>query len=144
MEEQVISPSSSSIDSCNHPASSTASSLTQSTRRDLSTDLRLGLSLSTSCSSLQRDHLPDWPPIKPVLRTALADRGNHRIRRNSTSFFVKVYMEGIQIGRKLDLFAHDGYESLIKSLQQMFRATIICKNAVSSCSLTSLTHKKHI
>ncbi|KAG0500927.1 hypothetical protein HPP92_000999 [Vanilla planifolia] len=47
MEEQANSPSS-STDSSSHPSLSTASSFTQNTRRDLSTDLRLGLSLSTS------------------------------------------------------------------------------------------------
>ncbi|KAG0496482.1 hypothetical protein HPP92_001173 [Vanilla planifolia] len=129
MEEQANSPSS-STDSSSHPSLSTASSFTQNTRRDLSTDLRLGLSLSTSTAqedplNLRENYLPDWPPIKPVLRSAFAERGSHRNHQKSGSFFVKVYMEGIPIGRKLDLFAHDGYESLIKSLGRMFRAIII-------------------
>ncbi|KAG0500974.1 hypothetical protein HPP92_001046 [Vanilla planifolia] len=99
-------------------------------KEDLSTDLRLGLSLSTSTAqedplNLRENYLPDWPPIKPVLRSAFAERGSHRNHQKSGSFFVKVYMEGIPIGRKLDLFAHDGYESLIKSLGRMFRAIII-------------------
>ncbi|KAG1328313.1 auxin-responsive protein IAA4 [Cocos nucifera] len=115
---------SSSIDSSSHPALSTASSLSQP-RRDLSTDLRLGLSLSTSSlqdgSSSARD---DWPPIKPLLRSTLTEKG-HQIQRQSATFFVKVYMEGIPIGRKLDLFALDGYDGLIKTLRRMFRASIM-------------------
>ncbi|KHN00245.1 Auxin-responsive protein IAA30 [Glycine soja] len=42
-----------------------------------------------------------------------------------TSFFVKVYMEGIPIGRKLNLLAHDGYHELVKTLEQMFDTTIL-------------------
>lgn len=46
---------------------------------------------------------------------------------NSATFYVKVYMEGIPIGRKLDLLAHDGYDDLIKTLDCMFNTSIICK-----------------
>lgn len=34
-------------------------------------------------------------------------------------------MEGIPIGRKLDLFAHDGYHALIRTLDHMFSTTIL-------------------
>jgi auxin-responsive protein IAA len=43
-----------------------------------------------------------------------------------TTFFVKVYMEGIPIGRKLDLLAHDGYDDLIRTLDHMFTTNILC------------------
>ncbi|XP_008800316.1 auxin-responsive protein IAA4 isoform X3 [Phoenix dactylifera] len=119
---------SSSIDSSSHPALSTASSLSQP-RRDLSTDLRLGLSLSTSSpqdsSSSARGQLSDWPPIKPLLRSTLTEKGR-QIQRQSATFFVKVYMEGIPIGRKLDLLALDGYDGLITTLRRMFRTSIMC------------------
>jgi auxin-responsive protein IAA len=42
------------------------------------------------------------------------------------SFFVKVYMEGIPIGRKLNLLAHGCYEELVNTLEQMFDTTILC------------------
>lgn len=45
---------------------------------------------------------------------------------NST-FYIKVYMEGIPIGRKLDLLAHDGYHELVTSLDCMFSTSILCK-----------------
>nr|CAD1843531.1 unnamed protein product [Ananas comosus var. bracteatus] len=116
---------SSSIDSSSHPVLSTTSSLSQPRRRDLSTDLRLGLSLSSSSlldsSSNSRDQRSDWPPIKPLLRSTLAEKAN---RGHSSTFFVKVYMEGIPIGRKLDLFAHGGYDDLIGTLSRMFKTTI--------------------
>uniref|UniRef100_A0A0E0FKA9 Auxin-responsive protein n=1 Tax=Oryza nivara TaxID=4536 RepID=A0A0E0FKA9_ORYNI len=139
-----MSPSS-SMDSSTHPALSTTSSAATA-RRDLSTDLRLGLSLSTSSSSslLQAaaaaaaadDSIPstprnsqvhaDWPPIKPFLRSALqkasaAGGGGARRRR---TLFVKVYMEGVPIGRKLDLLLLDGYDSLLIKLCHMFKTPI--------------------
>ncbi|KAJ4968369.1 hypothetical protein NE237_015070 [Protea cynaroides] len=128
--------SSSSIDSSEHPALSSASSSLyhqSKTKRCLSTDLRLGLTLSSSTSlpvhdalsnsgSNSREQPSDWPPLKPLLRNTLAEKGNNRQR---PTFFVKVYMEGVPIGRKLDLFAHHGYDGLITTLAHMFRTNIL-------------------
>ncbi|KAH0462694.1 hypothetical protein IEQ34_010269 [Dendrobium chrysotoxum] len=127
MEEQGNSPSS-SIDSSSEPSLSTESSSSLAAKGDLSTDLRLGLSTSASQSTPLnlREHLPDWPPIKPLLRSALAEREAYRNHHKTGRFFVKVYMEGIPIGRKLDLLAHDSYRSLINTLRRMFRTKIIC------------------
>lgn len=36
------------------------------------------------------------------------------------SMFVKVHMEGYAIGRKINVKAHDGYESLSRALKKMF------------------------
>lgn len=44
----------------------------------------------------------------------------------NSAFFVKVYMEGIPIGRKLNLLAHNGYHELVNTLEQMFDTTILC------------------
>lgn len=64
---------------------------------------------------------------------------NHQLVRSSqgaevindcndhSSFFVKVYMEGIPIGRKLNILAHEGYHELVKTLEHMFDTTILCK-----------------
>lgn len=46
-----------------------------------------------------------------------------------SSFFVKVYMEGIPIGRKLNILAHGSYYELVKSLEHMFDTTILCESA---------------
>ncbi|XP_034689834.1 auxin-responsive protein IAA4-like [Vitis riparia] len=122
---RATNSSSSSIDSSSHPTVSSASSFPR-LKRDLSTDLSLGLSISTSdhhyCPSTPREQQSDWPPIKTLLRKALAGEGN---KCNDATFFVKVYMEGIPIGRKLDLFAHDGYHALIRTLDDMFSTTIL-------------------
>ncbi|KAF0916992.1 hypothetical protein E2562_015155 [Oryza meyeriana var. granulata] len=126
----------SSMDSSTHPALSTTSSACRPpARRDLSTDLRLGLSLSTSSSSSlqaaaesipstpRNQVLSDWPPIKPFLRSALQKASAGTARRRRT-LFVKVYMEGVPIGRKLDLLLLDGYDSLLVKLCHMFKTPI--------------------
>ncbi|XP_010240807.1 PREDICTED: auxin-responsive protein IAA4-like isoform X2 [Nelumbo nucifera] len=128
---KITNSSSSSIDSSNHPSISSATSSLPQPKRDLSTDLRLGLSISTSqpddSSSNSREQPSDWPSLKPLLRCTIAEKGNNR---QHPTLFVKVYMEGIPIGRKLDLFAHNNYDSLVRTLSQMFRTTILCNDHV--------------
>lgn len=54
---------------------------------------------------------------------------NDRMNTNSYSkqvLYVKVYMEGHPIGRKLNVMAHDGYQHLITTLDQMFNTNILC------------------
>ncbi|XP_050266518.1 auxin-responsive protein IAA20 isoform X2 [Quercus robur] len=117
---RATSSSSSSIDSNNHQSLSSSSSLSQ-LKRDLSTDLRLGLSISASqhnSSSTPRVQTLDYPPIQ-----SLVAEGNEC--NDHATFFVKVYMEGIPIGRKLDLLAHDGYDDLIRTLDYMFNTNIL-------------------
>ncbi|KAG8051957.1 hypothetical protein GUJ93_ZPchr0001g32780 [Zizania palustris] len=129
---------SSSMDSSTHPALSTTSSACRPpARRDLSTDLQLGLCLSsTSSSSLlqaatesipstpRNQALSDWPPIKPFLRSALQKASVVGGARRRRTLFVKVYMEGVPIGRKLDLLLLDGYDSLLVKLCHMFNTPI--------------------
>ena len=69
-----------------------------------------------------REQYSDWPPVKALLRSTLG-----KSNRRQNTLFVKVYMEGIPIGRKLDLLAHHDYLSLITTLVQMFRTNILCK-----------------
>ncbi|KAM7484882.1 hypothetical protein LguiA_000891 [Lonicera macranthoides] len=85
------------------------------TTKDLSTDLRLGLSIS--------------PPSQPDFSSSSTStpRGSRVAdeRRNSDGFFVKVNLEGVPIGRKLDLFAVNDYDELIKTLGRMFTTTLL-------------------
>ncbi|OWM67363.1 auxin-responsive protein IAA31 [Punica granatum] len=135
------SPNSSSSSSSICLSSNFTSRTTRrSIRRDLSTDLRLGLSISSSPKhvlpnnnvvSIQRvdnQQRPDWPPIKPLLRSALSGRSAEERHGAASSLFVKVYMEGVPIGRKLDLLNHDGYANLAETLAHMFKAPILCPN----------------
>lgn len=45
----------------------------------------------------------------------------------NTTLYVKVYMEGHPIGRKLDVLSHDGYEDLIATLDHMFNTNVLCE-----------------
>ncbi|XP_044500614.1 auxin-responsive protein IAA31 isoform X2 [Mangifera indica] len=123
----------SSIDSSNHPPFPSSSGVSSNIKRDLCTDLRLGLSISPStthdnddCSTSNQNS--SWAPIKRVLRSRVADNYVQEQERhdNSASLFVKVYMEGIPIGRKLDVYAHGGYKALISTLANMFKTSILC------------------
>ncbi|XP_054785148.1 auxin-responsive protein IAA20-like [Prosopis cineraria] len=119
---KASSSSSSSISSSNHPLISTASSLTRLHNSDLPTDLRLGLSISATQhvgSSVSRGQPMDWIPNHRAHAAEVNDCGDH------SSLFVKVYMEGIPIGRKLNLVAHDGYHELVRTLENMFDTTIL-------------------
>ncbi|CAN6819766.1 hypothetical protein HID58_053948 [Brassica napus] len=106
--------SSSSVDSTKHSASESS--------------VNLSLSLTFPSTSPQRATKQDWPPIKPRLRDTLKVRRRLLQRDYDTCLFVKVYMEGVPIGRKLDLSTFSGYESLLESLSQMFNTSIICGN----------------
>ncbi|XP_031498432.1 auxin-responsive protein IAA31 [Nymphaea colorata] len=111
--------------------SSSASSLAHH-HGDLSTELSLGLSVSTSKSQLSsaaRDQLSGWPPIRSHLRSQITAR-----RRNPATFFVKVYKEGVPIGRKLDLLTFDDYGGLIRALGDMFKTSIFDHDISGECS----------
>lgn len=52
--------------------------------------------------------------------------------------FVKVNMDGVAIGRKVDLNAHPSYESLARMLEEMFTNRAVESMLLSLCSLYSL------
>ncbi|KAK7337599.1 hypothetical protein VNO77_18181 [Canavalia gladiata] len=124
---KAASSSSSSISSnsnSNHNfLISTASSLTHLHTQELPTDLSLGLTIPTTQhvgSSISREQ---WQPNHLLLNNSQAAEVNDCNDHNS--FFVKVYMEGIPIGRKLNILAHEGYYELVKTLEHMFDTTIL-------------------
>lgn len=58
------------------------------------------------------------------------------------TLFVKVYMEGVPIGRKLDLLLLDGYDGLLAILGRMFNASIIHPDTVGHDHQVVLGEKK--
>ncbi|CAK8563898.1 unnamed protein product [Lathyrus sativus] len=151
-QTQSSSSSSSSIDSNNYNYPSAISSICKTT--DLSTDLKLGLSISPSSQSQlpfnstttsSKEETLDWPPInKSILRrNTLVEKQNLSIIQRQRSLFVKVYMEGIPIGRKLNLLEHHSYDELVKALCHMFRTIILCPNSqpLSSWNFHVLTYE---
>ncbi|ESQ54381.1 hypothetical protein EUTSA_v10026085mg [Eutrema salsugineum] len=80
-----------------------------------------------------------WPPIRTYRMNSMANQAKtlamedsntetrQEVNKNITdatkmrnSMFVKVTMDGIPIGRKIDLNAHKCYESLSSTLEEMF------------------------
>ncbi|XP_040373641.1 auxin-responsive protein IAA31 isoform X1 [Rosa chinensis] len=94
-----------------------ASSRNTRTWPSVCTDLTLGRSISSSLLNTSK-------PREEALRSTLPGKAENYHHQNS-SLSVKVYMEGIPIGRKVNLFAHDGYDALITSLSLMFKITIL-------------------
>nr|QSD98581.1 IAA14 [Galium aparine] len=71
------------------------------------------------------EEIVGWPPVR-TWRKMITSGGHRRHRSgsggggNRNSIFVKVRMEGVMIGRKIDLMLYDSYQSLINSLLNMF------------------------
>uniref|UniRef100_A0ACD5ZR59 Uncharacterized protein n=1 Tax=Avena sativa TaxID=4498 RepID=A0ACD5ZR59_AVESA len=126
------SPPSSSMDSCGLGGEPPAPISTASSRYrpPISTELHLGLALQ-SCSkssSIQAAHNSSPSTPRSALTTATADIPAHQGGgggHGQQALFVKVYMEGVPIGRKLDLLLLDGYDGLLALLDRMFKASII-------------------
>lgn len=60
--------------------------------------------------SVKRKKLVGWPPVKCA-------------HRRNGGGYVKVKMEGVAIGRKVDLSLHSSYEELLDTLGRMFPST---------------------
>ncbi|CAA7405776.1 unnamed protein product [Spirodela intermedia] len=117
----------SSIDSSSHPYLASITPISQR-KKDLSTELMLGLGMSPGSPNQQQDYDSRWVPSNPNLQ-------------QRATFFVKVYMEGSLIGRKLDLFAQNGYKDLIITVKGLFATTIKYPDQVSTKKTLVLTYQ---
>ncbi|CAA7044313.1 unnamed protein product [Microthlaspi erraticum] len=103
-----------------------------SSTRNLSTDLRLGLSFETSSRTEYFNAGYGYSVAAPA---AVAEEEDEENECNSVgSFFVKVNMEGVPIGRKIDLMSLNGYHDLIRTLDFMFSASILWAEEEEMCS----------
>ncbi|XP_065873622.1 auxin-responsive protein IAA11 [Euphorbia lathyris] len=71
-----------------------------------------------------------------------ANNGSNMKNNNSkgrTSLFVKVNMDGIAIGRKVDLSAHGSYEKLAQTLEDMFLRPTPTISAIRSSAPADIT-----
>ncbi|KAJ4967773.1 hypothetical protein NE237_014474 [Protea cynaroides] len=66
-------------------------------------------------------------PEKTTNKCSVQEKG--RVPR---SLFLKVNMDGVPIGRKVDLNAHDCYESLAQTLEEMFHRPTTTLNTIRS------------
>uniref|UniRef100_A0A7N0UI00 Auxin-responsive protein n=1 Tax=Kalanchoe fedtschenkoi TaxID=63787 RepID=A0A7N0UI00_KALFE len=117
-------------------------SLAQYRRRknDTSSDLKLGLSISLPSAGNINHHFSSSTdnPTKPTnrKRDEIMDG-----RSGQHSFlFVKVFMEGVPVGRKLDLYAHCGYDDLLAALSDMFGTSVYSFKDVDGCRAHSTSY----
>lgn len=97
--------------------------------------------VADASSTSPKSPVVGWPPIRSYRKNTLAaqpmslEDGDEdeqwegvveapasfvQSQSNSNSLFVKVNMEGVPIGRKIDLNTHNGYKSLALALEDMF------------------------
>lgn len=69
-----------------------------------------------------KDRVVGWPPVRSYRRQTLA---------KPAEMFVKVNMDGITVGRKVDLNAYSSYESLLRALEELFQPSTSGSQAVS-------------
>ncbi|KAH7423496.1 hypothetical protein KP509_12G058100 [Ceratopteris richardii] len=70
-----------------------------------------------------KNRVVGWPPVRSYRRQTLAQ---------PAETFVKVNMDGITVGRKVDLNAYSSYESLLQALEEMFQPSINVAQVTSS------------
>jgi len=129
MGRRRSSPSSSIESSCkSNPFGGSSSNNT----RNLSTDLRLGLSFGSSSGQYYNggeNH--EYEVVAAADHEMIMEEEQEEDQNECNSlgsFYVKVNMEGVPIGRKIDLYSLSGYHDLITTLDYMFNASILCKN----------------
>ncbi|KAG7570771.1 AUX/IAA domain [Arabidopsis thaliana x Arabidopsis arenosa] len=109
-----------------------------SSTRNLSTDLRLGLSFGTSSGTQYFNGGYGYSVAAPAAEEAeyaAAVEEEEENECNSVgSFYVKVNMEGVPIGRKIDLMSLNGYHDLIRTLDFMFKASILWAEEEDMCN----------
>ncbi|KAH7429061.1 hypothetical protein KP509_09G028900 [Ceratopteris richardii] len=59
-----------------------------------------------------KDQIVGWPPVRLFRRQVVC---------KPVENFVKVNMDGMTVGRKVDLHAHESYEGLLQALEEMFQ-----------------------
>ncbi|KAJ8635049.1 hypothetical protein MRB53_009316 [Persea americana] len=68
-----------------------------------------------------RRSIVGWPPIKASRKLGYGGGSTQREEMDeSKGGYVKVMMEGVAIGRKVDLTVHDSYQTLTHTLNNMF------------------------
>ncbi|MCO5562782.1 hypothetical protein L7F22_016414 [Adiantum nelumboides] len=80
-----------------------------------------------------KDQVVGWPPVRSYRRQNLS---------KPLEMFVKVNMDGITVGRKVDLNTYTSYESLLLALEEMFQPST-CAQGVTQASPAQDSDLKH-
>ena len=125
------SSASASSSSSSSPPSSSLSRVNNTTTTSTSGTKRTAESVAAANNG--PSPVVGWPPLRRPYRvnsfnhskspaTEVFNSNSEKKKRNfRSSLFVKVNMDGIAIGRKVDLSVHSSYETLAQTLEDMFR-----------------------
>ncbi|XP_073000069.1 auxin-responsive protein IAA16-like isoform X1 [Typha latifolia] len=91
-----------------------------------------------------------WPPIRSFRKnlacSSKTQNGNtetaSKIENTRKGLFVKINMEGIPIGRKVDLRAYDSYEKLSLAVHELFRGLLAAQRDPLSASNPESSEEK--
>ncbi|KAE8679651.1 Auxin-responsive protein IAA11 [Hibiscus syriacus] len=89
-------------------------------------------SVTEGFNSTMENHKKETSMVENSTTGCYHNSGNTKLRK---SLFVKANMDGIPIGRKVDLNAHESYEKLAKTLEEMFLETTPSVNSAGSIAL---------
>ncbi|MCO5578734.1 hypothetical protein L7F22_032579 [Adiantum nelumboides] len=67
-----------------------------------------------------KEQVIGWPPVRSYRRSAINSGRSRPAGTESDAVYVKVNMDGIPIGRKIDLNAYRNYDELLSALERMF------------------------
>ncbi|EPS64485.1 hypothetical protein M569_10297, partial [Genlisea aurea] len=95
-----------------------------------------------------------WPPIRSFRKnlangssSSKADRSTAALTQSSgggENLLVKINMDGVPIGRKIDLKAYDGYEKLSKAVDELFKGLAAQSKSCDDASMEStLVYEDH-
>lgn len=96
-----------------------------------------------------------WPPIRSFRRNLASiskpslepqDGGSEtaiKFEKGRKGLFVKINMDGIPIGRKVDLKAHDSYEKLSLAVDELFRGLLAAQRDPLAAGTQKNPEEKH-
>nr|XP_009409370.1 PREDICTED: auxin-responsive protein IAA2 isoform X1 [Musa acuminata subsp. malaccensis] len=111
---------------------------------------------STSQSRAAAAPVVGWPPIRSFRKNlagtakASAESPNRRseaekkLENDRKGLFVKINMDGIPIGRKVDLKAYDSYEKLSLAVDELFRGLLMAAQMDLLAATTHSTIETHL
>ncbi|GMI93769.1 indole-3-acetic acid inducible 26, phytochrome-associated protein 1 [Hibiscus trionum] len=129
----------------------TAVDLQDAERKAFKPPANTAVPLNTSQKRTAPGPVVGWPPIRSIRKNLASNSSSklaseppsvdppHKVANekpaaepNGKTLFVKINMDGVPIGRKVDLKAHDSYEKLSTAVDQLFRGLLAAQR--DSCA----------
>ncbi|KAI5074808.1 hypothetical protein GOP47_0010769 [Adiantum capillus-veneris] len=93
-----------------------------------------GQDAATNEAPPPKDRVVGWPPIRSYRKNTLA---------RPMEMFVKVNMDGVTVGRKVDLNAHNSYDGLLSALEEMFQPSNNVQGGPQTAAGSKVNDPKH-